>query len=214
MSLDTPAIGAVGPRELSDPRAIRALAHPTRLRLLEIAADEGTITATRASEIVGESVPSCSFHLRQLAKYGFVERAEGGVGRERPYRRTSMGHRWSRVSTNPEAARAARLLSSVLLEQELARLVRWWERSSADPPEWREAAQGKEAVLYLTAEELVEFGERLEELIARNPLTERSARAEARPPGARPIKVLAFAYPFRPGANAAPSGAPSEAAPD
>src|SRR3954465_6069706 len=69
------------PREVSDPMAMRALAHPVRLALIEALADAPTLTATEAGERVGESPANASFHLRQLAKYGFVEEAEGGAGR-------------------------------------------------------------------------------------------------------------------------------------
>ena len=74
------------PRELTDPKAMRALAHPVRLALLEAFADTDTLTATEAGERVGESPANASFHLRQLAKYGFVEEADGGTGRRRPWK--------------------------------------------------------------------------------------------------------------------------------
>ena len=75
-----------GPRELTDPLAMRAMAHPVRLALMEALNHHGALTATEAAERVGESPSNCSFHLRQLAKYGFVEEAEGGTGRQRPWR--------------------------------------------------------------------------------------------------------------------------------
>src|SRR5690606_30942861 len=61
---------------LDDPARLRALAHPIRLRLIEELGDLGEATATDCARRVGESVASCSFHLRQLEKYGYVERAE------------------------------------------------------------------------------------------------------------------------------------------
>ena len=65
---------------LSDPRALRAYAHPTRMELVGLLRREGPLTATRAAELTGESVASCSYHLRMLAKYDLVEKAEGGRG--------------------------------------------------------------------------------------------------------------------------------------
>ncbi len=56
----------------------------------------GPQTATQAALAIGESVPSCSFHLRQLAKYGLVELADGGRGREKPWQATAMVTEWSR----------------------------------------------------------------------------------------------------------------------
>ncbi|HWJ42006.1 MAG TPA: helix-turn-helix domain-containing protein, partial [Solirubrobacterales bacterium] len=67
---------------LTDPRALRAMAHPTRLELIGLLRRGGPLTATRAARQIGESPASCSFHLRQLAKYGLVEEAGGGRGRE------------------------------------------------------------------------------------------------------------------------------------
>lgn len=70
--------------------ALRALAHPIRLHLLQLAASEGSVTSTTASERTGESTANCSFHLRLLAKYGFLEPAVGGRSRrERPWRLAS-----------------------------------------------------------------------------------------------------------------------------
>src|SRR5215831_7968530 len=63
--------------EVRDPRMMRALAHPLRVALIEAIgqADTGTLTATEASDLLGESPANCAFHLRTLAKYGFVEEA-------------------------------------------------------------------------------------------------------------------------------------------
>ena len=58
--------------DLTDPKAMRALAHPLRWALLEALGHAGTLTATQASEMLGESPANCAFHLRTLAKYGFV----------------------------------------------------------------------------------------------------------------------------------------------
>src|SRR3954471_24664304 len=99
------------PRELTDPKAMRALAHPVRLALLEALTDAGTLTATEAGERGGESPANASFHLRQLAKYGFVEEAEGGTGRRRPWKLRQLGMRWTDVQEDPETASAARALS-------------------------------------------------------------------------------------------------------
>lgn len=92
---------------ISDPLAIRALAHPTRLALLEILAGEGQATATRCAELSGQSVASCSFHLRSLAKHGFIE-AVPGVGRERPWRLISLTQRLSGDRLDAEGRAAAR----------------------------------------------------------------------------------------------------------
>jgi hypothetical protein len=72
-----------------DPKALRALAHPARWQLVDLLGSEGTATATRCAEVLGESVASCSYHLRMLAKYGYIEEAPGRAGKEKPWRLAS-----------------------------------------------------------------------------------------------------------------------------
>src|SRR5437762_1262223 len=109
---------------LTDPRAMRAIAHPVRIELLHALSREPK-TATQCAELVGESPQSCSYHLRTLAKYGFVEPAEAANGKERPWRKVKRGLTWS-AHTDPEAARA---LSATFLDRDF-RLLRGY---LADP---------------------------------------------------------------------------------
>src|SRR4051812_4794986 len=111
---DTPARPMI--RRVSDTRALRALAHPLRVRLYEFVSREGTLTTTQASVLTGESTASCSFHLRQLAKYGFIEEAPGGRGRERPWRRTSAANQFGHVAADPDFAAAAELAGAIAAE--------------------------------------------------------------------------------------------------
>jgi predicted ArsR family transcriptional regulator len=175
---------------------MRALAHPIRLSLIEALTLEGQLTATQAADLVGESPSSCSFHLRQLAKYGFVEEAEGGRGRQRPWRLKTVGTRLAvRESTAPEAAVAARQLSQLYHERALARLRAWWASEHAFPPEWREAAESDETIWWVTPAELRELTERLAELVFA--YRERLVDPTQRPPEVVPVEFLAFAFPMR-----------------
>jgi hypothetical protein len=85
--------------------ALRALAHPLRLRLLELAAAEGAITTSLAAARTGESTANCSFHLRLLARHGFlVGTGAGRDRRERPLRladRPPLADLWSRLAAAP-----------------------------------------------------------------------------------------------------------------
>ena len=62
----------VKPVKLTDAKGMRAMAHPVRMALLELFSVRETLTATQASDVLGESPANCAFHLRTLAKYGFV----------------------------------------------------------------------------------------------------------------------------------------------
>lgn len=69
----TPKLGRPdNPLPLTDADAMRALAHPARIALLQHLALEGARTATECAPVVGLSPSACSYHLRQLARYGFV----------------------------------------------------------------------------------------------------------------------------------------------
>src|SRR3954465_5821744 len=111
--------------ELTDPRALRAYAHPTRMTLAGLLRREGPLTATRAAELTGESVASCSYHLRILAKYGLVEEADpGGPGREKPWRATAAYTDWPNYSPDPAVASAAEALSAAVAENQFHRMMR------------------------------------------------------------------------------------------
>jgi len=185
---------------LADPRALRAYAHPVRMALVGLLRTEGPLTATRAGELLGESSGTCSFHLRQLAKYGLVEEAGGGTGREKPWRATTTSTDWDATGDGtPESAAATGLLASVIAERYFEQLARWLEASPDEPQEWRQAAMLGDRVLYVTPAELEEIGDRVRGVL--DEYFERLVRPELRPPGARQVSWLGIAFPndFRTG---------------
>ncbi|MGA7987821.1 MAG: helix-turn-helix domain-containing protein [Candidatus Dormiibacterota bacterium] len=184
------------PRKLTDPRAMRAVAHPVRIALLEVLGTEGPLTATEAGELIGESPTTCSFHLRQLAKYGFIEEVAGVAGRKRPWRIVHTGLTYSDVSEDPETRLAAAALSRVLHDFYLDRLKEGLELRRDSPTEWQKATGASEFLLYVTVEELHELDEGMTALI--KPYVERIGNPKKRPRGSVPIEVLFFAYPRPP----------------
>ena len=186
--------------KLTDPRALRAYAHPVRMALVGLLRTEGPLTATRAADLLGESSGTCSFHLRQLAKYGLVEEAGGGTGREKPWRATTTSTAWDPAGgSTPETAAATALLKTVIAEGYFEQLMRWLEASPDQPAQWQEAAQLGDRILYVTADELGDLGRRVLELV--DEYFERQLRPELRPPGARLVSWLNLAFPndFRSG---------------
>ena len=184
---------------LTDPRALRAYAHPVRMALVGLLRTEGPLTATRAAELLGESSGTASFHLRQLAKYGLVEEAGGGTGREKPWRATTTSTAWDPAPGTPEMAAATGLLQTVIAEGYFGQLMRWLEASPTEPAEWQQAAMLGDRILYVTAEELADLGRRMREIA--DEYFERLVRPELRPAGARLVTWLDIAFPndFRQG---------------
>src|SRR5690242_4115681 len=154
-------------RELTDPRAMRAMTHPVRLALLEALALEGPLTATRAAEVIGESPTTCSFHFRQLAKYGFVEQASTGPGRMRSWRLTRIGMRFTDVHPDAETRIAARALSQTLRERSLARISAYTELRSSYPLEWQEVTGESQFMLHVTPDELRQIDEEVTAVLHR-----------------------------------------------
>lgn len=71
---------------ITDPQALRALAHPARQRVIMELYSGEVLTASEAARICGLSPSAMSYHLRALEKAGIVEREESSDGRERPWR--------------------------------------------------------------------------------------------------------------------------------
>ncbi|HEY8582942.1 MAG TPA: winged helix-turn-helix domain-containing protein [Capillimicrobium sp.] len=188
------------PQELTDPRAMRALAHPTRLALLEALAHAGrALTATETAEQVGESPSSCSFHLRQLAKYGFVEEAEDAAGRRRPWRLTRLGLSFGTEDRDDaETVRAAAVLERALRDRYFARAATALDAAPAEPQAWRRGLGLSQYVLHVTAAELEQVQAEMLALLLRH--RDRMVDPSLRPDGSRPIEVLTVAYPLDPGA--------------
>ncbi|MGH3208695.1 MAG: winged helix-turn-helix domain-containing protein [Trebonia sp.] len=195
----TPGPEQAGRRELSDPRTMRALTHPVRLALLQALELEGPLTATQAGELIGEPPNTCSFHFRQLAKYGFVEEAGPAPGRSRPWRLATYRMHFTDLHEDPDAAVAARGLDRMLRERYFERLEAFYASRSGYPLAWQEATGGSQALLHVTPEELKAIDEQIMAVL--DPYRDRSADLAKRPANSLPIEVLLFAYPVRPPAK-------------
>jgi DNA-binding Lrp family transcriptional regulator len=183
------------PLEITDPRAMRAITHPVRLALLEALGLEGPLTATAAGEVIGESPTTCSFHFRQLAKYGFVEEASTGPGRRRSWRRTAVAMRFSDIHEDPETSIAARALARTMRERSLLRLREYYEARSSYPLPWQEVTGESQFVVHVTPEELRALDEQITALLQSH--RDRNADPAHRPEGSLPVEVLLFAYPLQ-----------------
>jgi DNA-binding transcriptional ArsR family regulator len=182
-------------RDVNDPKTLRALTHPVRLALLEALALEGPLTATAAGELIGESPTTCSFHFRQLAKYGFVEEADSGPGRQRPWKIVNVGMRFSDVTEDPETSVAAKSLERMVFDRALGRLSTYIDSKASFPKVWQEASQNVEMILWVTPAELESVTQ--EVLAIFNRFLDRVSDPSARTEGSLPVEALAFMYPVR-----------------
>ena len=186
--------GEPEPASLTDPKAMRALAHPVRMALLELLGVTGTLTATQASEALGESPANCAFHLRTLAKYGFVKEAGGGRGRERPW---TAAQRTIRISSadqkDPQAAMAADALGNLWRERWLERAQRVFG-SKTRLPGWEHATQWTRSAVFLTPDEALQVTREVQRIIDR--YQDRERDPSLRPAGALPVECTYFTFPL------------------
>ena len=153
---------------ITDPRALRALAHPLRLALLDHLMSFGPRTASECAAVVGSTPSNCSYHLRALGKVGLVEAVDAEDGRERPWRSTNTGLAFGR-SDDPTfeigSDTVERALADRQVDDEGALVHRAIAQRDEQPVEWREASILSGYALKLTPAELRELGEQVDALI-------------------------------------------------
>ncbi|WP_338315426.1 helix-turn-helix domain-containing protein [Streptomyces bohaiensis] len=167
---------------------MRALSHPVRLALIEALTLHGALTATQAGRLIDATPTTCSFHLRQLAKYGFVEEAGHMPGRSRPWRITQLG--WLVEGSAPgdseigsEHTVAARHLGDLTLERQLAR-----HRAQDHGP------KRSHTVWWVTPSEADELHRQIDELVMR--YRERLQDPATRPAASEAVEVVILTHPF------------------
>nr|WP_221379967.1 helix-turn-helix domain-containing protein [Actinoplanes polyasparticus] len=198
--------------KVTDPRTLRAYAHPLRVRLIGLLRSEGPMTATQAAAALDDNVPNCSFHLRQLAKYGFVERVPGADARERPWSATARTTAWDDDSDDPAMRAAADQLNSVLLGLFTQRAQDYLAVRADEPTEWRAVAGFGDALVHVTPAELLELLEHMDALTAR--FSERATDPTTRPPGSRPVELIQMAIPRGPAPATDTAVPPGSASPE
>ena len=187
-----PASAGDEPVKVTDAKAMRAVAHPVRMALIELFGYRETLTATQASEALGESPANCAFHLRTLAKYGFVREAGGGRGRERPWTLVNRSVTITTDQPDPQAALAAGELGRLWLERWIERARRVFG-SRNEVPGWGEASGWSNSHIFLTPDETTRLRGEMRQLL--NRYERRLTDPALRPEGALPVDWAIFAAP-------------------
>jgi DNA-binding transcriptional ArsR family regulator len=191
MSLRNP----YGDFEVTDPQAMRALAHPVRLAALSYLQRNGPATATQLSEHVGASPSVTSWHLRHLASFGLVSDGpapDGGSDkRQRWWKAVARGFRFE-MPDSLEGAEAGRLLRAEMMNQALETAQHWL--ADVEPeldPEWSRAAGSSNTLLVITQDEAEALENAVQDLLA--PYVQRGE--EDAPPDARPVRMIRMSLP-------------------
>ena len=177
-----------------DATSLKALAHPLRIDLLERLRRLGPATATRLAEELGETSGATSYHLRQLARHGFVEEDEArGTRRERWWRpvATGISIHGLRFKQQGETRDAADFLMREIAQRRFRRVEQWYARSDEWSEEWRDTSEDSDYRIRVSLEQFKEFTAEVEALVNRY---EPALGTEARE-GTSVVEVQFFAFP-------------------
>lgn len=178
-----------------DPQVLRGLAHPLRARLLGLLRLDGPSTASRLGERLGESSGATSYHLRQLAQYGFVAEVEGrGTGRERWWQATHRSTSWEpdELIAQPGGLEAHEEMQRLQIELTGRQLRRWAEHGRDFGPEWAAAAGLSDYAVRLTPQEARQMTDEVHAVLDRWSVQHREAR-----PGTEVVGFFTAVLPFR-----------------
>ncbi|MGW2408163.1 ArsR/SmtB family transcription factor [Streptomyces sp. NPDC001739] len=178
------------PQEISDVEALRVLAHPMRQKI-EQCLRKGPANSTTLARELGESTGLTSYHLRQMAKHGFIEEApELAKGRERWWRAVPGDRRFPPYSRQTPQMREALTQMHRLNLAELLDSARQFEAARDTLGPWADAAIFSRATLRLDPAQLREFFEEYIALVHRYSPTQEEAA-----PGARAVLVRLLGFP-------------------
>jgi len=190
---------------ITDPHTLRAIAHPVRMRLYELLVTGGPATAAKLSAHVPGAPGSLSYHLRELAEYGYIEEAPEyrHDKRERWWRAIPGGVRWSPADflDNPAQREALASAQQVLVGRQLQRLHTWHTQGAEQwGPGWADAAIAVDTLLDLNQQELHQLAGELDAVIARWGERSRQHRqdgnAGGQTQGREQVFVFTHAFPF------------------
>ena len=185
---------AGGPRGevvLRDPKAIRALAHPARLAVIQRLFSGEPATATSLAEVAGLSASAMSYHLRALERFGIVERAEStGDGREHPWRATGRTIRVDSAAPSATMAVEGAVIGAVL-DSTRHEIDRFLAGQADEPQEWRDAVGLDSGAVTVTPQELGQLRVDLAALLS----PYRSVRRKRPPQGARRVRFTTIVVP-------------------
>jgi len=165
---------------------------------MSIIARLGRATTADAARELSISHGLASHHLRQLAKYGFVEQIQGKDHRERPWRMVATSYNWSGATDTAEGSVAVDVLEQMVAERTLEAFLNWQQRRKDWPQAWRKHTGMGESSVYLTQAELAEIDEAFDALLMRY-INERPIDDVAsRPEGSLPVTFTLFTLPGGP----------------
>lgn len=186
-----------------DAASVKAMAHPLRVEILRILQVRKRASVTSLAAETNESTAAVSYHLRQLARHGFVEPFDDDGTDSQPHGR-GRKQRWWRMAVdeihssgfemlnNPATAEAARFLMRESATQMARDLAHWWATATEWPAAWQRAHTSTNSNLELNATQTRALADEINAVVAKYQQT-----APGR--GARVVQVQYALFPAETG---------------
>jgi DNA-binding transcriptional ArsR family regulator len=179
-----------------DSGALRALAHPLRVKIYDILSQYGPQTASTLAERLGESSGSTSYHLRALAKHDLIREApDRGTGRERWWERPIGGVSFANpdAMTTPAGRAATQVVMNEFLRGRNDQLLDFVNRGiGGEDEQWQEGTLISTATAHLTPQQSKELSLKIMALIDEAVDQNRNQTGE----NVRPVTIRADLFPL------------------
>ncbi|MBP2445190.1 ArsR/SmtB family transcription factor [Rhizobium leguminosarum] len=182
-------------RVVPDPVALKALAHPLRLRMLGMLRVDGPATATQLAVQLGLNSGATSYHLRQLAQYGFIEEAPHASRRDRWWR---ASHELTSVPASEAEGEALDLdhaFNQAVLSLQVGQMQQALEEYAELPGEWRKASAANDMIIPMTAKQAEALTTQLTDIIL-EAMRVAPALGEPTPGDMVPFSIMLHAFPY------------------
>lgn len=153
------------------PAAVKALAHPMRVKMLDILQLRGQVSVTSLARELGETTGATSYHLRQLARHGLVEQCEppDGAGRQRWWRMAvdELHLTGFEMMSNEDTREAVTFLLREYQSERSRRLANWFATAALWPEQWQQASSDMDGRVELSAKQTRELADELKAVLDR-----------------------------------------------
>jgi hypothetical protein len=189
---------------VNDPKLMYVIAHPLRMHIVGSLRIDGPATSAILARRLQTDSGQTSYHLRHLAKHGFVEEApevgKGSRGRERWWRAAHQSTEWS-VPDDPKLGAGAR--EAMAAVERAARKV--WDQAIDGyhaevlqqkwSEDWQRVAYSSDHVVRMTPQRLEWFRAQMLRLMQEAEAAEAAAPPETA--NAQKVLIIMHTYPHR-----------------
>jgi DNA-binding transcriptional ArsR family regulator len=179
---------------IDSPEGIRALAHPLRLAILRHLRRAGPATVTSLATQLDVGTASVSYHVQQLAKYGFVTAAPH-LARNRKeswWQATAQHSEWAPEAFGDEGMEAAGLLWREVASFHTAQIDEYQRNAQDWGPQWAAVTGPRDYRLHLAPHDMAALLDEIDSLVKRYQTAQPN-----QPDEAAAASLVLYSYPHK-----------------